>query len=190
MPSNEWELISREQIDFAPGENTFGLKIFKEHHRKAGTQKERTYWKYGKPDVVMIAGFTTDMLLIAHEEFQPGVGETYLKLPGGNVDEGDTPEIAANRELEEETGYRARRMELISTIAHDSGRSEAKVFCYFAIGCEEIGVPEEGSTVQLFKPLEFWDRLLKDLTTDPNLLRGGGNTLKCAATVLYKLGYL
>jgi 8-oxo-dGTP pyrophosphatase MutT (NUDIX family) len=34
-------------------------------------------------------------------------GEMVLELPGGKIDEGESPAEAANRELQEETGYRA-----------------------------------------------------------------------------------
>ncbi len=87
MAKLEVKLLSREEINFSNGENTFGLQIFKEQY-KLPNGKPRTYWKYQKPDVAMIAGFTSDGNVIGIEEFQPGVGASYLKLVGRNVDEG------------------------------------------------------------------------------------------------------
>ena len=59
-------LVSREEIDFAPGENTFGTKIFKAIWRDEDGKK-KNYWSYGKPDVVMIVGLNSDGNIVAEE---------------------------------------------------------------------------------------------------------------------------
>ncbi|KAJ3871186.1 NUDIX hydrolase domain-like protein [Lentinula edodes] len=41
------------------------------------------------------------------EQYRPPIGKFIIELPAGLVDEGETPEQAAIRELEEETGYNA-----------------------------------------------------------------------------------
>ncbi|KII88821.1 hypothetical protein PLICRDRAFT_176355 [Plicaturopsis crispa FD-325 SS-3] len=41
------------------------------------------------------------------EQFRPPIGKHIIELPAGLIDEGETPEQAAIRELEEETGYKA-----------------------------------------------------------------------------------
>src|ERR1700756_2774211 len=45
--------------------------------------------------------------------------------PGGLVDEGEEPAAAANRELAEETGYRAGRLELLVTFQPMPGTIDA-----------------------------------------------------------------
>ncbi len=44
------------------------------------------------------------------EQYRHGTGEVTLEFPGGMVDEGETPERAAGREMLEETGYDAREV--------------------------------------------------------------------------------
>jgi ADP-ribose pyrophosphatase len=43
--------------------------------------------------------------------FRPAVGATLCELPAGTLEPGEDPLAAAGRELEEETGYRAGRIE-------------------------------------------------------------------------------
>ncbi|KAI0798124.1 NUDIX hydrolase domain-like protein, partial [Abortiporus biennis] len=62
------------------------------------------------------------------EQFRPPVGKFVVELPAGLIDEGETPEQAAFRELEEETGYVAKKV-LQSTPLYvsDPGMSNANM---------------------------------------------------------------
>ena len=46
-----------------------------------------------------------------------------LELPSGKVDAGEEPELAAGRELFEETGFRAKEMEHLTSVHTSTGRS-------------------------------------------------------------------
>lgn len=56
------------------------------------------------PWVNMVA-LTDDGQSVMIRQFRFGVGYTTLEIPGGMVDPGETPLVAARRELAEETGY-------------------------------------------------------------------------------------
>jgi len=62
--------------------------------------------------------------VILIEQFRIPVGARCLELPAGLVgdeDEGESIETAAARELEEETGYRADRLEVLGTFCSSPG---------------------------------------------------------------------
>jgi ADP-ribose pyrophosphatase len=46
-----------------------------------------------------------------------------LELPSGGVDAGEEPELAARRELFEETGFRANKLEYLTSVHTSTGRS-------------------------------------------------------------------
>lgn len=54
------------------------------------------------------------------------------ELPAGKVDEGETPLQAARRELAEETGYRARKMQKLGEFYASPGFLQEKMTIYLA----------------------------------------------------------
>ncbi len=59
------------------------------------------------PDWVNIVPVTAEGDIVMVRQYQHGLREVTLEVPGGMVDPGETPAEAAVRELFEETGYRA-----------------------------------------------------------------------------------
>lgn len=77
-------------------------------------------WEYVERNncsgVVVIIPVTTDNKVILVEQYRPAINSRLIEFPAGLV--GDTEseekiEIAANRELEEETGYKAEKMHFL-----------------------------------------------------------------------------
>lgn len=56
-------------------------------------------------DAVTILGLTPENRVILARQFRPGPGRVLLELPGGGLEEGESPKEAALREFREETGY-------------------------------------------------------------------------------------
>ncbi|MGA8367341.1 MAG: NUDIX hydrolase, partial [Candidatus Acidiferrales bacterium] len=58
-------------------------------------------------DYVVVLAATAEGPLLLVRQYRPAVGKETLELPGGHVEDGESPEAAARRELAEETGYEA-----------------------------------------------------------------------------------
>jgi ADP-ribose pyrophosphatase len=69
-----------------------------------------------RPDEVIIVPQTSENKVILVEQFRRGVGETLLELPSGKIEKGESAATAARRELEEETGYRAGKLEELAKV--------------------------------------------------------------------------
>jgi len=80
-----------------------------------GSTHEWVYFKAGweGPGAVAIAAFTKDNKMILTRQYRHPFGRLMEDLPAGGMIKGETAQQAALRELEEETGYTAERLEWI-----------------------------------------------------------------------------
>ncbi len=62
--------------------------------------------------VAIVPRLDPDTLLLVRQ-YRPAVGETLLEIPAGTLEDGEDPDACAQRELEEEIGYRAGRLKRI-----------------------------------------------------------------------------
>ena len=67
------------------------------------------------------------------------------ELPGGLIDEGEEPAETAARELEEETGYRAGRVEHLITFQPMVGMVDSEHVVFVGRDAEKIGEPTEAN---------------------------------------------
>lgn len=88
------------------------------------------------------------VLLIRH--YRHAVGKTIWEIPAGTMEPGETPEECARRELEEETGYRARRLEPFFECYAAPGYSQELMHVFLARGLERTKRrPEEDEIISV-----------------------------------------
>jgi ADP-ribose pyrophosphatase len=94
--------------------------------------------------VVALVALTPAGRLVLVEQPRAPVGGSVIELPAGLV--GDEPgqrdehiEAAAGRELIEETGYRAGRLELLARSATSPGMTSEVIAFYLATALEKVG---------------------------------------------------
>lgn len=115
-------------------------------------------WEYCRrkndTQAVMIFACTPEGKVLLVEEFRPPIGKPCLCFPAGlSGDEGpESHELAARRELEEETGYRAETMEYLFTAPSSPGLTSETLHFFLAGGLHKIadggGVEGENITVR------------------------------------------
>ena len=77
-----------------------------------------------------------DPRVLLIRQFRHAANGFIWEVPAGRLDAGETPEACARRELEEETGRRARIMERLTTIYTTPGFTDERIHLFLAHGIE------------------------------------------------------
>ena len=83
-------------------------------------------------NAVIILPITDDNQIIMIQEPRTPIGKVILDLPAGVIEKGEDAEKAAIRELEEETGYLASKVEFLREYYQTVGYSDEKIKIYLA----------------------------------------------------------
>jgi ADP-ribose pyrophosphatase len=105
------------------------------------------YYALHVQDYVCVVAFTEQDELVLVRQYRPAVERHTLELPSGHIEPNEPPAESARRELAEECGLDALRLELLGTLISDSGRNENRIWCYLAAKVSPLGadyVPEPG----------------------------------------------
>ena len=106
----------------------------------------------GAVSVVPVVDDGEAVLLV--RQYRAAVDRELLELPAGKRDvDGEAPEVTARRELEEEVGMRAGRIDKLAEFFNSPGFSDEHSFVYLALDLEACdlsaqGVEEEHMTVE------------------------------------------
>ena len=80
-------------------------------------------------------GTGPDVILL--RQYRYAAGGTLWEAPAGKLDEGESPETCAARELEEEAGVKAARLVQLTTLLTTPGFSDERIHLFLATGLEE-----------------------------------------------------
>jgi ADP-ribose pyrophosphatase len=123
------------------------------------------YYAVETLDYVTVVAVTARDELVLVRQFRPVVEAVCLELPSGHVDDGETPEASARRELFEETGYTAAAFHPVCHMKPDIGRLGNRLWAFFA--------PDARPAAQPWTPEPGVERLLCSNERFRELLRRG-----------------
>ncbi len=101
------------------------------------------------PGGVVIVALTDENKIILVKQYRYPIKCVNIELPAGKLEFGENPDLAAKRELEEETGYRAKDWKSLGYINTTPGICTEKLYLYMASGLEFVGEhPDEGEIIK------------------------------------------
>lgn len=116
------------------GHRTLVTKLFEVN---GNVHDFQTYDHEGQEYAGLVA-LTKDNQVLVIEQFRPGPEKVMQEIPGGFVDDGETPEQAAARELTEETGYEAGSLTYMGKV-HKDAYNNAVWHYFLATECVDLG---------------------------------------------------
>lgn len=105
--------------------------------------REQTYYLVDHLDAVTILPIDREGMVYFVSQFRVGAEKSILELPAGVMDLGEEPLISAHRELQEEIGHDAGRMEKIGSFWMAPGYTTEFMHVFLASDLIEHKLPED-----------------------------------------------
>ncbi len=104
------------------------------------------------PGAAAIVPFISDTDILLIRQYRHATRDTILEVPAGKIDPGESPSEAAARELEEEVGQRAGRIEELGWIWTTPGFTDEKIYLYAGFDLEAADSrPEDDEIIEAFR---------------------------------------
>ncbi|TDD25211.1 NUDIX hydrolase [Actinomadura sp. KC06] len=131
------------------------LTVYEDRIKRSG--KPGIYGIVERPDAVVISMISSGGSLLMLNSFRYPTGEWSLELPMGGIDPGESPTVAARRELHEETGLFCHDLQKRGWFYALPGLSDQKVHVFsgsfpeegFSVGAAEQSEEDLGSTTSV-----------------------------------------
>lgn len=96
---------------------------------------EHDFFVLDFPDWANVVAVTDDGMAVLVRQYRHGIDDFNLEIPGGVVDAGEDAATAAVRELVEETGYVAKKIELLAKVSVNPAIQDNWCHLFLATGC-------------------------------------------------------
>jgi 8-oxo-dGTP pyrophosphatase MutT (NUDIX family) len=128
---------------------------------------------------VNIIPLTEENQVVLVRQYRHGIRDITLEIPGGLVEEGDSPEEAARRELIEETGYDSTKIEPLGSVHPNPAILDNMCYTFLATGVSLVGEQQQDEKEDI-------EVILQPLNEIPQLIRQGAITHSLVIVAFYR----
>ena len=115
----------------------------------------RSYTIVEHPGAACAAPVTPEGRLVLIRQFRPAVGEWIWEAPAGTIEPSESPEECMAREIVEEIGWEAARLEPLGTIVTAPGFSSQRMHLFTAHLSKRVGPMHEESEMITIHELDW-----------------------------------
>jgi len=136
------------------------LRVYQETVRLPSGRILEDFYRVVLPDFAVAVTLTAEKQLVMVRGYKHGLKRVCLSAPAGLVEPGESPLQAAQRELLEETGYRATNWQNLGRFIVDGNRQCGTAHLFLArdavcVAAGNTGDDTEDVEVELIEPHEF-----------------------------------
>ena len=143
--SRNWTVLSSSQIyDYPPY-----LRLEKQVIKLPDGRQIDDYHRLQMPNYCVVIPLTTEREGIMLRGYRHGMGKVTPSLPGGMIDEGELPLVAAKRELLEETGYQSDKWQTMGSYVLHGNYGCGRVYLFRATDTRKVCEPDSGDLEQM-----------------------------------------
>ncbi|PWT80894.1 MAG: NUDIX hydrolase [Acidobacteria bacterium] len=150
-----WEVLSAFQLISAPP----WLEVFQEKVRLPSGRLIEDFYRVITPDFSVVVAVTLDGRLLMVRGYRHGPQRICLSAPAGLIEPGESPLVAAQRELLEETGYSSSEWVSLGSFTVDSNRQCGTAHIFLAKNTVQIATVKKDDAeeleVELIRPQDF-----------------------------------
>lgn len=163
-----WKLIKTETIF-----KKYSMHIQRRDYQQPNGKIADYYIRTSGGGACVLA-LTEDNKVVTVREYRPGPNKVLNEMPGGFIDEGQTPLEAAVRELREESGYEGEAV--YGGMYYEDAYTDRERHWCIVTNCKKVGAQE-------LEPREFAEVVLMDLDEFIAQARAGQMTDAAAAVL-------
>ena len=174
MPLRPWNLIS-SRIDRTF--RIFNLRV--DRAVSPRTKKEHDFYILESRDWVNIIPLTRNNEVILIRQYRHGIRKITLEIPGGIIEDGDSPEVSARRELLEETGYSDSGMIPLGSVHTNPAFLNNRCHTFLALDVIKVGPQDQDENEDI-------EVVISPLRKIPELIRNGEITHSLILAAFYR----
>lgn len=105
------------------------------------------------PGAVAVVALSAQKEIIMVRQYRYPIGQISYEIPAGKLEQGEEPLATAQRELEEETGFKAAKWELLTSFYTAPGFANEIIHLYLAQGLQESQVNPDPDEIIAFETI-------------------------------------
>ena len=160
VDNQKWESLTKESILLKKP----WFEVFQEKIRLPDGKVVPEYYEIEMPHYTAVFAVTEEQKIMVLRCYRHAIGEVTLTMPGGMIEEEESPLEGIQREFLEETGYIAKEWKELGKFIGNSTRGCGTYHLFFATGAYSVQEPDSGDLEEL--ELLLWKQQEVELAID------------------------